>query len=826
MRPGYLWILLLAAGTTGAVVVDVREGTNLSVAVHPNNEYLVIDLLEGLWRLPISGGAASALVPAGSGIDQPRFSPDGEKIVFQRWLNDQWDLWLLSTDTGEIEPLTDTDINEREPDFAPDGETVVFASDRGGHYQLWSLELATGATTQITDEPGDARFPSFNATGELAYVINDGGRSSVRLHEGRLSGRTMVSRDSSLAAPSWRPGGDVLIINDRSEDSGIDLSLFISADEPIWRQMTETEDVFISRVGWLSPEEYVYAADGGLWRRRIGSVERYRILLFAGIDVPDLGSEARRLPEVPAESYPLKGINDVIMHVPSEQFAFSALGDIWLGQSNRLERLTNDNFTDASPQFSRDGDRLFFASDRNGSTQLWQIDLGSRQMLQISDESGHISAPRISEDGRFVAFVESGGDAPWDSQALKLIEIGRAYSSRSLSDRLFGVARIEWQGSFVRATASDGPAEPAYTHVFETDAGEPPSRAWSRAGHASDMADLAELRFRPAAATTPVVIQAGRLFDGTGDDYRYHVDIHIEGQRIRDVVARDRTPLPATVLDAVDLTVIPGFVDVHAHPTTTGSLNAGRRWLAQGVTTVREVTPDWLSALERAETWASGQQPGPRLVISPPPTANAIALAAESPILIGGEFAVLAGLVHAEANEARREPGFPAAAHLPSELRSSPRIALSPMGRTYGDVFAQISASGAYLASALGALNASVSAAGYRELSRTYERIVQSTGRLAIGTDAPAVEIGQGYLDELIRLEARGMPRDQILRTATAGGAIALGLSLDLGTVEPGRIADLIVVDGNPLNDLSDLSRIVAVVKDGVWYDAAALRAR
>ena len=70
------------------------------------------------------------------------------------------------------------------------------------------------------------------------------------------------------------------------------------------------------------------------------------------------------------------------------------------------------------------------------------------------------------------------------------------------------------------------------------------------------------------------------------------------------------------VIDARDATVIPGLIDVHAHLSSLVGERLGRAWLAYGVTTVRELTTTPAEAVERAEAWASGRSPGPRLVIS------------------------------------------------------------------------------------------------------------------------------------------------------------------------------------------------------------------
>ena len=68
-----------------------------------------------------------------------------------------------------------------------------------------------------------------------------------------------------------------------------------------------------------------------------------------------------------------------------------------------------------------------------------------------------------------------------------------------------------------------------------------------------------------------------------------------------------------------------------------------------------------------------------------------------------------------------------------------------------------------------------------------------------------------------------GLSPDKIIRTATRDAAEHLGLLGKLGTVEPGKIADLILVDGDPLNDIGAMNNIQVVIQSGkVVYDREA----
>ena len=59
----------------------------------------------------------------------------------------------------------------------------------------------------------------------------------------------------------------------------------------------------------------------------------------------------------------------------------------------------------------------------------------------------------------------------------------------------------------------------------------------------------------------------------------------------------------------------------------------------------------------------------------------------------------------------------------------------------------------------------------------------------------------------------------------TLNGARILGLAHEIGTIEVGKLADLVVIDGDPLTNPGDMYDVVTVFKDGIGYDAVKLRA-
>jgi pimeloyl-ACP methyl ester carboxylesterase len=82
---------------------------------------------------------------------------------------------------------------------------------------------------------------------------------------------------------------------------------------------------------------------------------------------------------------------------------------------------------------------------------------------------------------------------------------------------------------------------------------------------------------------------------------------------------------------------------------------------------------------------------------------------------------------------------------------------------------------------------------------------------------------GFGLHKELELYVEAGIPAPEVLTLATLGAARVMGMDAELGSIEPGKLADLILVDGDPTTDISDIRRVVLVVKDGRSYDPAAI---
>ena len=112
-----------------------------------------------------------------------------------------------------------------------------------------------------------------------------------------------------------------------------------------------------------------------------------------------------------------------------------------------------------------------------------------------------------------------------------------------------------------------------------------------------------------------------------------------------------------------------------------------------------------------------------------------------------------------------------------------------------------------------------------RNAEKSARQFIDAGAYMGVGTDAasPLNFHTEAMWYEMKALVDSGMTPIQVISAATKTNAEILGKFDELGTLEPGKLADIIVVDGNPLADIDALSRIDIVVKDGgIWYSERA----
>ena len=117
-----------------------------------------------------------------------------------------------------------------------------------------------------------------------------------------------------------------------------------------------------------------------------------------------------------------------------------------------------------------------------------------------------------------------------------------------------------------------------------------------------------------------------------------------------------------------------------------------------------------------------------------------------------------------------------------------------------------------------GRLGERLSIGQLRRLQELTGLLHRSGVELLVGTDAPFPYVPPGYSfhQELELMVESGVPPAAVLIAATRNNARAINLSSELGEIAPGRLADLVLLDANPLDDIRHSRRIAAVVRSGI----------
>jgi Tol biopolymer transport system component len=172
----------------------------------------------------LDGGAGEWLT-RGHALDrQPRYSPDGKRVIFSSNRSGNLDLWELDRETRMLRRLTDSPQEDWDPAYVGDGSRIVWSSRRSGNLEIWMAQADGSGARQVSHDGVDAENPSPSPDGRfITYTsLNPAQRGIWRVRSDGSGAVNLVRGDHGLSEIS--PDGQYVLY--RSDPGPTSFKLF------------------------------------------------------------------------------------------------------------------------------------------------------------------------------------------------------------------------------------------------------------------------------------------------------------------------------------------------------------------------------------------------------------------------------------------------------------------------------------------------------------------------------------------------------------------------------------------------------------------------
>ncbi len=413
---------------TRTVSFTTTEGTWMSLDVSPDGKNIVFDLMGDLYTMPITGGNATPITKGLAFDTHPRYSPDGKKILFTSDRSGSENIWFIDTEKKDTVQLTkDRDQNFPAATWSSDGNYVIAARGRLD-VKLWMYHKDGGGGVQLIDQPNLKTIdPAVSADGRYIYYSARNGAWTYnapmpqyaigQYDRENAKTRYVASRYGSAFTPTLSKDGKWMVYGSRYEDkTGLILRNLETGDEkwlayPVQRDEQES----IATMGVLpgmsfTPDSKALIASygGKFYRIPVDGSKPVEIPFQADVKL-ELGPKVNFKYPIADSSHALATqIRDAVPSPDGKKLAFTVLNRLYVMDfpNGTPKRLTTNNFTEAQPAWSPDGNTIVFTSWTPDGGSLYKIALGPKKVItRLTTEPGVYQNPVFSPKGDRIVFV-------------------------------------------------------------------------------------------------------------------------------------------------------------------------------------------------------------------------------------------------------------------------------------------------------------------------------------------------------------------------------------------------------------------------------------
>ena len=420
----------------------LSTGTWMSVDVHPDGDRVAFDLMGDIWVMGSDGGQAEQLTSGPAWDQDPRWSPDGSRLLYVSDKGGNQEIWIREMDSGEAQAFTKgRPARFGEADWSPDGQHIVarkrVVDTRSiGMCELWLFDVDGGDGVQLT-ETAASPFPvgaQFSADGDAIYYAatpwrfqydRDPNTPIYDLH--RLDLQTgEVVRLTAEAGGAFNPAvnpkdGRVAILRRKATETILEIyDPWDGSRQRVGQLVLEHDNIegfalngTYSHMDWTPDgRELVLWNEGGLQRVEVHSAKAQAIPFSADIELDHARIVHNKHAVASEELVEAKLIRWPRVSPDGTRVVFEALGRLWVQdvEGGPAEAITDGSSRPVGPTWHPGGEAIAYATwDDQSQGAVWVQDLETGDVERITDRPAQYLAPSFSPDGTQLAWIRGSG---------------------------------------------------------------------------------------------------------------------------------------------------------------------------------------------------------------------------------------------------------------------------------------------------------------------------------------------------------------------------------------------------------------------------------